>query len=308
MSQPINQHWVPQFYLKHFATPETQATKNPKVWVFSKDKRDGDPLLTNIRNICAKRYLYSPVVSADGQRAWELESKLHGLESMLATMWPSLAAGYVDLIQHESIRKSIALFTAVMHLRHPDGLEEVTQIHRQLVQIYEGAPKRINGTPNVDLIQINGETHELDTSGWNEYRNWDRTERHRFFADMVHSHGVFLAELFLKKRWSVIFTDTPAFVTSDKPVAKQHQTKEKFGFGTEGTIIRFPLSPTRLLVMDDMHHEPAGQYYPLHDNDPGPFNLLIWRNGSRFMISPRSIDEVLIEIVRWADKYEKGSV
>jgi len=307
MSQPINQHWVPQFYLRHFATPETQASKNPKVWVFSKDKRDGDPLLTNIRNICAKRYLYSPI-SADGQHEWELESKLHDLESMLAPMWPSLADGYVDLMEHESIRKAIALFVSVMYLRHPDGLEEVTQIHRQLVQIYEEAPKKVNDTPYIDWIQINGETHEVDTSGWNEYRDWGRNDHHRFFTDMVHSHSIFLAELFLKKRWSVIFSDISAFVTSDKPVAKQHQKKEKFGFGTAGTIISFPLSPTRLLVMDDMHHEPAGQYYPLHNNDPGPFNLLIWKNGSRFMISQRSIDEVLLEIVRWADQYEKGSV
>jgi len=303
MTQPINQHWVPQFYLKCFATPETRTTKNQKVWTLSTSKADGDPLLTNIRNVCSKRYLYSPV-TADGQCKWELESKLQGLESLLANIWPSLAGDFVDLLHQESIRKSIALFVSVMHLRHPDTLKEVSQMHGQLVQIYEEAPKRMDSTPDIACFQVNGETHEFDTSGWNEYHNWSKSDHHRFFASTVHSHAIILAELFLKKRWSVVFSDTSAFVTSDKPVAKQHQKKEKFGFGTEGTIISFPLSPTRLLVMDDMHGEPAGQYYPLHNNDPGPFNLLIWRNGSRFMISPRSIDMVLTEIVRWADEYE----
>jgi len=303
MNQPINQHWVLQFYLKHFATPETITTKSPKVWIFSKDKKDGDPSLPNIRNICAKRYLYSPIGS-DGQRQWALESKLHNLESALSTVWPSLANGYVDLMQQKSIRKLVALFVSVMHLRHPDSFTESIQIHNRMVQMYEKAPKRMDGRPDIDVIEINGEMHEIDTIGWDEYRNWNKNDHHRFFARIIHSHTVFLAELLLKKRWSVIYSEKTAFVTSDHPVGKQHQKKEKFGFATEGTIISFPLSPTRLLVIDDMHCEPECQYYPLHNNDPGPFNLLIWRNGSRFMISQRNIDEVLLEMVEWADRYE----
>lgn len=307
MSKPINQHWVPQFYLKHFATPETITTKSPKVWILSKDKQDDDPSLPNIRNMCAKRYLYSPIGS-DGLREWTLESKLGDLESVIATLWPSLANGYIDLRQHEYIRKLVALFVSVMHLRHPDSLTESTQIHDMMVQMYEKAPKRMDGRPDIDVIEINGKMHEIDTSGWDEYRNWNNNDHHRFFARRVHSHAVFLAELFLKKRWSVIYSEKTTFVTSDKPVVKQHQNKETFGFGTEGTFISFPLSPTRLLIMDDMHHEPAGQYYPLHNNDPGLFNLLIWRNCSIFMISQRNIGEVLLEMVEWADRYETRSV
>ncbi len=307
MTQPINQHWVPQFYLKCFSTPETRKTKNPKAWIFSKNSEDGGPSLTNIRNICAKRYLYSPI-SADGQRDWELESKLNGLESLLASIWPSIAEGFIDL-QNESIRKSIALFVSVMHLRHPDGLKEATELHHHLVQIIKEAPKKVDGTPEISFVQVNGESHEFDTSDFQDYYDWSGNDHHRFFVSTIHSEAKFLAKILLKKRWSVIFSDTPVFVTSDRPVEKQHQTKKTFGFGTEGTIISFPLSPTRLLIMDDKHGEPASQYYPLKNNDDaGPFNLLIWRNGSRFMISPRNIDEVLAEIDQWAYEFKKGMV
>jgi hypothetical protein len=60
MNKSINQHWVPQFYLREFATPDTRESKQPKVWIFSRHDNDGDEKLTWIRNVCAQRYLYSP--------------------------------------------------------------------------------------------------------------------------------------------------------------------------------------------------------------------------------------------------------
>ncbi len=58
----------------------------------------------------------------------------------------------------------------------------------------------------------------------------------------------------------------------------------------------FPLSPKRLLVLDDKHSEPANQYYPLQKSAAASFNHAIWRNGSRFMITGRPIFEVLSEL------------
>lgn len=57
------------------------------------------------------------------------------------------------------------------------------------------------------------------------------------------------------------------------------------------------LGPKRMLLMDDMHHEPANQYYPLKDASAGSFNLTTWRNGSRFMITGRPVHSVLGEII-----------
>jgi hypothetical protein len=84
MSPPVNLHWVPKFYLRYFATPETRKSKNPQVWVFSKEDNAGNPSLTNIRNICAKRYLYAPVDDR-GKRDWTLETKLERLEAFLVS-------------------------------------------------------------------------------------------------------------------------------------------------------------------------------------------------------------------------------
>jgi hypothetical protein len=54
-NRPKNQHWVPRFYLRQFATPETREKDAPQIWMFSNQDRDGDERLTNIKNVCARR-------------------------------------------------------------------------------------------------------------------------------------------------------------------------------------------------------------------------------------------------------------
>jgi hypothetical protein len=93
MSKPKRQHWVPCFYLRHFATPDTRQSREPKVWVLS--KHAGDPMLTSIRNVAHQRYLYSPQDEV-GNRLWEMESKFADYESVMQRVWPELAEGMVD--------------------------------------------------------------------------------------------------------------------------------------------------------------------------------------------------------------------
>ena len=81
--------------------------------------------------------------------------------------------------------------------------------------------------------------------------------------------------------------------------------KKVFGLRTEGTIITFPISPTRILVLDDIHSEPNGRYYPLSKDGPGPINYTLWRNAEKFMVSPRHTDLVCMEMVEWANKFER---
>jgi len=301
MNRPINQHWVPRFYLKHFSTPETKKSKQPQAWVFSKDDGGGDPILTNIRNICARRYLYSPESEA-GLRDWSLESKLQDLEYLLAQIWPAVAEDFIDL-NAESIRKAVALFVAVLYLRHPSNIGVVTHLHQQLASIFEKAPRDANGAPLINAIEIDGKQLPFDSSGWQEYKERNTTEHHKFFIRVVQSEAIVLATILLKKRWSVISSGNPVFATSDNPVSKQHQSRPVFGFGTEGVVVTFPISPTRLLVMDDLFDQPAGQYYELSNDGPGPHNLLIWRNGN-LMISHRNPDAVMSEMLEWADRYQ----
>jgi hypothetical protein len=290
---------VPQFYLRYFATPESRDSADPQVWIFSKDSADGDEKLTNIRNVCGKRYLYSPAQS-NGERKWDLDERLDRVESLLGQLWPALAADFIRL-DDDAIRKGLALFVSLMHLRNSDVRKRVESIHQQLVAFYEAGPLRADGTPNVSSFTHKNKVYDLDVSGWHEYRTWGRDDHDRFFRNFVESEAKHFAELLLPKRWSVLLADEDTFITSDKPVAVEHRTLQRFGVGTRGTIITFPLSPTRLLIMDDMHAEPANQYYPLHPTDAGAINFTIWHGASRFLITGRQIQEVLGEVCSVAD-------
>ena len=299
MNLPKHQHWVPQFYLRHFATPETRGNEDAQVWIFSKEEADGDETLTNVRNVCGKRYLYTPF-DESGERVWNFEKKLDGLETTMGLIWPDLANGFID-IGNSTLRKGVSLFVAVMHLRNPEVRWFVEHLHHRFVEAYEEMPIRPDGNPDVWSIEVDGTTYPFDPSDWNEYRAWGKNDHDRFFVHVIESEAVRIAELLMRKRWSIVFSEVDVFVTSDRPVVLQHQSGEMFGFGTQNAIVTFPLSPRRLLVMDDLHEEPANQYYPLKRSNVGSFNQNIWSNGSRFMITGRPVHEVLAEILAWAD-------
>lgn len=300
--RPVNQHWIPRFYLRGFATAESRQARRPKVWIFSKHHDGGEPEFVNVRNVCARRYLYSPR-DGDGRRDWALEGKLGDLETSLSQIWPAASADFLDL-GNNAIRKALALFIAVTWLRHPDNLAWVARAHRDLVALYEEAPHDATGNPQLIFV-VNGVERVVDGTGWPAYRDATEDDHHRFFTRLIEGEATHLAEILLAKRWSVVLAREPVFITSDKPVVVAHPKKDAVGFATPGALVSFPLSPTRVLLMDDRHEEPANQYYPLHAQDPAALNYTVMRHAATFIISPRNTDEVLREIVQHADAWER---
>src|SRR4051794_6675403 len=108
-----NQHWVPQFYLSYFATPDTRDTKYPKIWAFPV-KEQKEEFRTHTRNVAAKRDLYAFCKP-------DVDKRLSNLESMLGKFWPIISADRypIDL----GFKRGISLFIATLYLRHPAELE-----------------------------------------------------------------------------------------------------------------------------------------------------------------------------------------
>lgn len=106
------------------------------------------------------------------------------VEGLLARVWPSLATDFVDL-SDEHIRKALALFVSVTHMRHPDAREGVERMHTSLVNFFQSGPTDADGTPMIESVEVHGESRPFDTSNWQEYKSQGKDGHDREFARMI---------------------------------------------------------------------------------------------------------------------------
>jgi hypothetical protein len=266
-----HQHWVPQFYLNYFATPETRGTKGQQVWIVDKANGDREGKLTAVRNVCGKRYLYSPE-DVNGQRDWSLDDKLNGIESDLGMIWPTLC-GETPALTAPKLREALALFVAVTHLRNIEVYKLIDRAIEQRTKLYGELPE--------ERIKPGGP---------------DPTDAGRFFVQMLDQQTQKMTATFFEKSWSIAVAEEDTFITSDRPVGFVHRTHRSPGPGTEGALALFPISPRRLLVMDNLSSHPWKGYARLPPADAGLFNSALWRSAVRFAITGRPVRDVLAEI------------
>lgn len=153
----------------------------------------------------------------------------------------------------------------------------------------------------IESVDFKNKSYKFDTTDWHTYRNHGRDGHSRMFAELVQSEAGLMARHLMTKRWSMLFSSSDVFITSDKPVVLSHMTRKRYGYDTTDTIITFPISPSRVLIMDDLHNEPANQYYRVLDLNIGAVNIATWRGARRFFITGRPIPEVLSEFVAFMD-------
>jgi len=298
MSIPKRQHWVPQFYLRYFSVPNANKRLD-QVWIFH--RREGDPRLTAIHNIAAKKYLYTPQ-DKDGTRDARLENKLAGLEDTTSQLWPRLASDFVDL-GAKSIRKYIALFLSVQFLRHPDRRDSMRAFRKRLIEVIEQGPHDNNGNSIINHIQIGSRVHPVDKSDWQSYRDAGPELDDKVWLDTIEQDAIKHAKMLMAKRWSIVFVDDPLFVTSDYPLFVPQPEMGRAQIGGNDAVIMFPISPTRILCMDDLG-EPANQYYHLENKQADLYNFMTWVNTDSFIISSRDIYDVLAGIDRVRTEFE----
>jgi hypothetical protein len=282
-------HWVAQSYLKAFAA---DAGKQ-RIWRLSRN--EGDPELKRIDKVAVKFHLYAPLGS-EGRRDDALEKKLADLENWFGDpVWQAVCTNYPDF-SWEPLRKMVALLAAVTWLRTPRQFEFWKNMHRQFASFFG----QHDSLP--DIVEINGRRVNLDHSSWPAYR--DATEEHmkQAWNDWL-GQSAEIAKMFMEMRWAILVSDKPAFITSDNPVLVGDTLGPHRGLKHPETMVTFPLSPTRVLMMDNRHSEPDAQFYPLK-HDAAATNMLIWRNAIEHMFSPRNPDEVCAEMI--ADPQRMG--
>lgn len=275
-------HWVPQVYLRAFAAD----ARRRKIWRFSKNL--GDPQLKSIEKVAVRFHLYAPM-DQDGRRDDSLERKLSDLEQWFdSPFWRALQEGYPDL-GWEPLRKMVALLAATMFMRTPAVLEMMQMMHADLVEMFSGPL----GVPSA--VEIGDQVRELNPSDWPAYRDASMDDIKRFWNSQISRAGTY-AEMLMTMRWSMLCSDEPVFITTDNPVGFIHPSLKFRGVKDPETMVMFPISPTRVLSFDQLHREPANQYYKLKGTGAVQ-NLLIWRNSIEYMFSHRDPDLVCAELL-----------
>lgn len=283
MNQQVTKkcHWVPQSYLKAFAADEQQL----RIWRFS--KFEGDPELKLIEKVAVKYHLYAPL-SVDGTRNDSMEKKLAQLENWFGEpMWSEVCNGFPDF-SRQPLRKMVSLLVAVMWLRTPIQFEFWKSMHRSFIDYFESKPTL------PDAVTTNDFRVELDHSTWPTFKNASEEEMKKSWNDWL-GESAEMANMLAEMRWAILFSESPVFITSDNPVLIGDTVNPYQGLKHADAMVTFPLSPTRILIMDTRHNEPDSQFYSLN-HDPAATNLLIWRNAIEHMFSPRNPDDVCAEM------------
>lgn len=106
----------------------------------------------------------------------------------------------------------------------------------------------------------------------------------RCFISAMSQNLEDIAEIFNNRTWGIVVSEEPVFVTGDFPIGLLRGTcsKRNFGYGTKGTEVIYPLSPTKLLLMSD-EFASDGLIYPLED--VGNLNHGICGASTRFIFS-----------------------
>ena len=278
-------HWVAQSYLKRFAA---QGGKRPKIWRFGKT-RGSDAELKRIEKVAVKFHLYAPM-GPDGFRDDAVEKKLAELEKWFGhAVWHRLCHGAVDLTWGP-LRKMLAVVVATTWVRNPIQFETWKQTHRLFVDqlsAYDSLPTHLT---------IGGVRRALDPSDWPTFSAAGEEEMKAAWNDYVAAAGD-IAPRLLKMRFSMLTLNRPGFITSDNPVTITHPSGTFRGIGDPDTIISFPISPTRTLMLDNRVGEVDGGYYVSENGIPAVENMAVWRNAIEHMFCSRHPDAVLAEFL-----------
>jgi hypothetical protein len=290
VSKPKRQHYVPQFYLKHFSN-------NPSKGVFVSNllfKETGEIKYgISTRDICVKDHLYSPTIN--GNKDYSLENDLGVLEGSFSEIWRILARANVNYSE-SPFKRGLALFISNLILRSHDSFIEQTILRKNLIENISKLPKDKNGFPMVTSIEINGVLHTLDINTWPDFLHASIDDEKIEYGKNIRDMNADIIEDLYKKRWEMKVTNTDCFITTDNPITMTNSSKKIYGYNTPGTTIFFPITPRKLLIIDDRNDLSTNEYKLIDRTIADQINYILMMNAKKYMITNLDPDEVFQRI------------
>ncbi len=279
MSQGItaNQHYVPQSYLKRFATGEEQ------VYVF--DKSLMKQFRTKIRNVASERYFYDASANEEDEDAdvQELEKLFQMVENHFI-----VAVDEIVSLVKEGRNMKPEQKTAMAYFLHVQQTRTRKIRNRQ---------KEMLDRMLMNLIETQLKLRNYDLEDFDIAAEWDEKAVMNIQADMMFNYQEvehFLERL-LDHIWFIGINETDrALWTSDDPVVirahKYHSIMSMAGTASKGVEIAFPLTPKMILILFErtFHKDLANRPYEhimLNEEDVAYYNEMQVEQSRRQIFS-----------------------
>lgn len=221
MSEPKNQHIIPQCYLKQFVDPNTPAGYEPYVWIFERNTKTGKKKAP--KNILAETDFYT-LEGGD----YSIEKTLAQIESEYSVIFEKKIKNKLPLTPYEH-----AIFCAFVAAMLQRTLKQKEHIENQMDQMIGWAKQ---------LEMVHG-AEPKSSKAWEEAKK----DAHKISViEMVPEIAKILTKMniaFLcskNERVSFITSDSPAYLFNSH---LQFQRWFAPAFGQKHVEVRMPLSP-----------------------------------------------------------------
>ncbi len=220
--QPKAQHYVPQVYLRNFATQ-----RKSEFFIYCLDKVTRKTFKPNVKNVANQTGFYN-FITSEGEKA-SIESFFNDTETKMKYVLQALNDKPTSSTLMEN-RKVIASFFALQ--------EERTLVFRNV---------------HDDMIRLANQRLKPDGFEFPEPTENDTREfQARFLIDMADSFAGVLLDL----KWILVSNKSHMpFWTSDNPIVRYNPHKSELvsnlGWKSPGIQLHIPISPTLAIIMCD---------------------------------------------------------
>ena len=264
MSEPKNQHIIPQCYLKQFVDPNTPKGQEPYVWIFERDKKTGKK--KSPKNILTETDFYTLKTKLGG-KDYTIEKKLSQLESEYAIVFDKKIKSKIPINDYEHI--IFCAFVAAMLQR---TLKQRENIEGFLDQI-------INKTEKLE--RANGLNREKSSELRREKEN-----AHKISVIQMIPH---ITEILLQMNLAFLCSDRKgSFITSDSPgyLFNSHLQWQNFygpGLKQKYVEVTIPLSPEITAIFSWVNN--LRGYVQIDTDQVHDLNRMIFGHSHKYFIA-----------------------
>jgi hypothetical protein len=156
-NKPTKQHYVPQCYLKEFATSDSINDKEPLIYIYPKDKRIGR--LDKIKNVLFAKDLYT--LDIGGKKDYSIETSLGNIEADYTTVYREKISKRLPLSKKNHLTFCVFIGALMQRtLRHKDSLESfLTEVIEKMEKLDEAHNTKSKIVEDYKKLKVN--SHKL---------------------------------------------------------------------------------------------------------------------------------------------------